>query len=63
MSAMSHEEAEVKKRIADINDDLHDLKEMERFAASTDLDYRMIDAQRDGLKVEREKLKEILGDL
>jgi hypothetical protein len=56
-------QAEVRDRIAEIEEELQKLSKFREFAATYDYQYRMADAKEDALRQERDSLKEILGDL
>jgi len=53
----------IERRLSNIERRLNELSELWRFAADSDAHYRMIEAEREALRTEREKLKEIRGDL
>ena len=61
--AISADERRVRRRLSAIEQRLSELSDMWDFAASTDAQYRMIEAEREALRTERTRLQEIKGDL
>jgi hypothetical protein len=61
--AISEDARRVRRRLSEIERRLNELKDMWDYAASTDAQYRMIEAEREALRTERTRLQEIKGDL
>jgi hypothetical protein len=55
--------AEIRSRIAEINEQIDDERQFRQYAAHADYQFRMSDARTRALKQERDELREILGDL
>jgi len=53
----------IERRLSYIERRLNELSELWNCAADTDAHYRMIEAERAALRMERNKLTEIRGDL
>jgi len=62
-TSQSADERRVRRRLSEIERRLNELSTMWDFAASTDAQYRMIEAERKALRQERTTLQEIKGDL
>jgi len=62
-ASQSADERRVRRRLSEIERRLNELSDMWDFAASTDVQYRMIEAERESLRTEKNKLLEIKGDL
>lgn len=56
-------QATIRDRLAEIEEELEKSSKFREFAATHDYQYRMADAREEALRQERERLKEILGDL
>jgi 50S ribosomal subunit-associated GTPase HflX len=62
-SARGADERRIRRRIAAIQKRLEELSEMWDCTCSSDAQYRMVEAEREALRMEKGRLCEIKGDL
>jgi hypothetical protein len=61
--ALTADERRIKRRLSAIEARMSDLEDLWNYACDTDAHYRMVEAEREGLRKERTRLQELLGDL